>query len=225
MKKDIKNMKQKDTRKITAIFLLLSFAAVGILYAAEGESAPSKEYQVKAAFIYNFIKFVEWPEEAGREQEEKAANDSELITIGIIGQNPFGDAFEAIIKKKVQDRKVVVKHFGGFAKNSVRYRKDNETKYKYRDEDALKACQVLFVGSSESRYCKEIIDIVKDDCVLTIGETRYFLEDGGIVGFVTEEKKVRFGINLIAAERAELTIRSKLLRLAKRVIKQEERNS
>ena len=212
-----KNMKKTNMRKTTAIFLLLSFAAVGVLYAGEGESAPSKEYQVKAAFIYNFIKFVEWPKEA--------AGDSDTITIGIIGENPFGGAFEAIVKKEIQGKKVVVKHFGGFEKNSVRYRENNETKYKYKDEDALKACHVLFVGPSESKYCKEIIDIVKDNCVLTVGETRDFLEDGGIVGFVTEEKKVRFGINLIAAERAELTIRSKLLRLAKRVIKQEERNS
>jgi len=220
------NMKKTDMSKImTAIFLLLSFAVVSVLYAGEGGSAPSKEYQVKAAFIYNFIKFVEWPNEAGREPEEKADGDSDTITIGIIGQNPFGGAFEAIIKKKIHDKEVVVKHFGGFAKNSVRYREDNETRYKYKDEEALKACHVLFVGPSESRYCKEIIDIVKDDRVLTVGETRDFLEDGGIVGFVTEEKKVRFGINLIAAERAELTIRSKLLRLAKRVIKQEERNS
>jgi hypothetical protein len=223
MKKD---MKKKDLRKITtAILLLLSIAAVGILYAEEGGIAPSKEYQVKAAFIYNFIKFIEWPEESDREREERAAGDTELVTIGIIGQNPFGDAFEAIVKKKIHNKKVVVKHFGGFEKNSVKYREDNETKYKYKDEKALKACQVLFIGSSERRYCKEIIDIVKDSCVLTVGETRDFLEDGGIVGFVTEEKKVRFGINLIAAKRADLTIRSKLLRLAKRVIKEEERNS
>jgi len=184
MKKDMK--KKKDTRKITAILLLLSFAAVGILYAAEGESAPSKEYQVKAAFIYNFIKFVDWPEETVGDDSARS------ITIGIIGENPFGGAFEAIIKKKIHDKEVVVKHFGGFAKNSVKYRQDNETKYKYKDEEALKACQVLFVGPSENRYCKEIIDIIKDNCVLTVGETRYFLEDGGIVGFVTEEKKVRF---------------------------------
>lgn len=213
--------------KLTAILLLLSFAAVSILYAAEPESAPTKEYQVKAAFIYNFIKFVDWPKEAGQESKEKAGNDdtAKPITIGIIGTNPFGEALEAITKKRIRNRKVVLKHFPGFAKNSVRYRKGNETKYEYKDEDALKACHVLFVGSSESKYCKEIIDIVKDNCVLTIGETKDFLEDGGIVGFVTEEKKVRFGINLIAAERANLKIRSKLLRLAKRVIKQEERNS
>jgi hypothetical protein len=201
------------------LILVLVLAAAGLLQATDSDSAPSKEYQVKAAFIYNFIKFVEWPKEAS-EQET-----TEPITIGIIGKNPFGTAFEAITKKRIHNRKVVLKHFPGFAKNSVRYRKDNETKYKYKDADALKACNVLFVGSSESKYGKEIIDIVKDNSVLTIGETKNFLEDGGIVGFVTEEKKVRFGINLIAAERAELKIRSKLLRLAKRVIKQEERNS
>jgi hypothetical protein len=218
-------MKKIGMSKITAILLLLSFAAVGILYAAESESALSKEYQVKAAFIYNFIKFIDWPREIDKQFETKSADETEPITIGIIGTNPFGTAFEAITKKRIHNRKVILKHFPGFAKNSVRYRKDNETKYKYKDEDALKACHVLFVGSSESKYCKEIIDIVKDNSVLTISETKDFLETGGIIEFATEQKKVRFGINLVAAENADLKIRSKLLRLAKRVIKQGEKNS
>lgn len=207
------------------IVVVLLVALAGHAVGAGDDSTPTREYQIKAAFIYNFIKFVDWPKEIDKESEARSADETESITIGIIGTNPFGKAFEAVTKKKIHNRKVVLKHFGGFAKNSARYRKDDETRYEYKDADALKACHVLFVGSSESKYCKEIIDIVKDSSVLTIGETKDFLEDGGIVGFVTEEKKVRFGINLIAAGRAELKIRSKLLRLAKRVIKQEERNS
>ena len=220
------NMKKTDMSKTTkAIMLLLFFCAVGILYAAEADSAPSKEYQVKAAFIYNFIKFVDWPQVADSESDEKAKDSTKPITIGIIGENPFGNAFEAITKKKIQNKKVVIKHFGGFTKNSTRYKEGGQTRYKYKDADALKACQVIFVSSSETEYHKEIIDTVKDNCVLTIGETKDFLQSGGIVGFVTEEKKVKFGINLIAAENAQLKIRSKLLRLAKRVIKKEKESS
>lgn len=208
----------------TITLLILVPALTGIVCAA-GHTALSKEYQVKAAFIYNFIKFIEWPEPAGAEADQKGDDSTEPITIGIIGENPFGKAFEAITKKKIQNRQVVIKHFVGFAKNNIKYREDGKTKYKYKDADALKACQVLFVSPSETEYYKEIVDIVKDNCVLTIGEVKDFLDTGGIIRFVTEEKKVKFEINLIAAENAQLKIRSKLLRLAKRVVKKEEENS
>lgn len=209
----------------TITLLILVLALTGIVCAAETDSTLSKEYQVKAAFIYNFIKFIDWPEPAPAEPDKKADEPAEPITIGIIGENPFGKAFEALAKKKIHDRQVVIKHFGGFAKNSTKYREGGETKYKYKDVDALKACHVLFIGSSEREYCKQIIDIVKGSSVLTIGETKDFLDTGGIISFVMEQKKVRFGVNLIAAEQAELKIRSKLLRLAKKVIKKEEENS
>jgi len=209
-------------KTITALILVLSLSAVAC---ATEEAAPSKEYQVKAAFIYNFIKFVDWPQAADTESDEKTEGSTQPITIGIIGENPFGNAFDAVTKKKIQGREVVIKLFPGFAKNKVRYRQDGKTRYKYKDTDALKACEVLFVSPSESKYCKEIIDTVKDNCVLTVGETKDFLETGGIIRFVTEQKKVKFGINLIAAENAKLKIRSKLLRLAKRVVKKDEENS
>ena len=211
------------TKTITILILVLALTPV--LSAAGTDSAPSKEYQVKAAFIYNFIKFIDWPEPAPAEPDKKADDTAKPITIGIIGENPFGKAFEALAKKKIQNRQVIIKHFGGFEKNSTKYKEGGKTKYKYKDADALKDCQVLFVGFSETKYCKEIIDIIKDSSVLTIGETKDFLETGGIIGFVTEQKKVRFGVNLIAAEQAELKIRSKLLRLAKKVIKVQEENS
>lgn len=211
------------TKIITVLILVLALCAFA--YAAGADSAPSKEYQVKAAFIYNFIKFVDWPEPAAAEADQQADDSTEPITIGIIGENPFGKAFEAIKKKKIQDREVVIKHFGGFAKNSTKYKEKGETRFRYKDADALRACQVLFISPSETKYYKEIIDTVKESCVLTISETKDFLESGGIIEFTTEQKKVKFGINLIGAERAKLKIRSKLLRLAKKVIEKEEENS
>lgn len=220
MRKDMNMNKIK-----TIILLILVLSLTGMVSVAEADSEPSKEYQVKAAFIYNFIKFVDWPELAPIESDEKDDESAEPITIGIIGENPFGNAFEAITKKKIHGRKVVIKYFPAFPKNSVRYKENGRTKYKYKDADALKACHVLFVSPSESEYCKEIIDVVKDNCVLTVGETKDFLQYGGIVEFVIEEKKVKFEINLIAAENAKLDIRSMLLRLAKKVIEKEEGNS
>jgi len=210
-------------KTITLLFLLP--ALTGTVCAAEADSAPSKEYQVKAAFIYNFIKFVDWPQSADSSSDEKDGEGPKPITIGIIGENLFGSAFESITKKNIQNRPVVIKYLGGFAKNSFRDKEAGRTKYKYNDAGALRACQVLFISPSEKKYCKEIIDTVKDNCVLTVGETKDFLGCGGIVGFITEEKKIKFEINLIAAGNAQLKVRSKLLRLAKRVIKKEEENS
>jgi len=197
------------------IVVVLLVALAGHAAWAGDDSAPSKEYQVKAAFIYNFIKFVDWPEASIAKSDKEDAESKEPITIGIIGQNPFGSAFDAITKKKIQDRRVVIKYFDGFDNNSVSYKEGGKTKYRYKNADALKAWQVLFINPSESKYYEEIIDIVKDNSVLTIGETRDFLEAGGIIKFVVEQKKVKFAINLIASRNANLDIRSKLLRLAK----------
>ncbi|RKY12525.1 MAG: hypothetical protein DRP65_01040 [Planctomycetota bacterium] len=216
---DCLDMKNKINTLMILVFL---GALAGHAIGGGDDSAPTREYQVKAAFIYNFIKFIEWPGPAGAEADQKSDENNEPITIGIIGENPFGNTFETVTKKKIKNKQVVIKHFGGFEKNNIKYREDSKTKYKYKDADALKACQVLFVSGSESEYCKEIIDIVKDSYVLTIGENKDFLKTGGIIEFATEQKKVKFAINLIAAENAQLKIRSKLLRLAKKVIEKEE---
>jgi len=208
-----------NIKMLIALVLVFSFSAV--IIAAESDSATSKEYEVKAAFIYNFIKFVDWPAQAGAAEDR----DAEPITIGIIGKNPFGNAFDAVTKKEIQGREVAVKTFPGFEKNRVEYSQDGKTKYKYKDADALRECSVLFISSSENKFCKEIIDDVKNSCVLTIGETKDFLETGGIIKFVTEQKKVKFAINLISAEIARLSIRSRLLRLAKSVVRKEGENT
>ena len=212
-----------NIKMLITLVLVFSFSAVTI--AAESDSAPSKEYKVKAAFVYNFIKFVDWPAPAGAAGDRKADRDAEPITIGIIGKNPFGNAFDAVTEKGIQGREVAVKMFPGFEKNRVKYSQEGKTKYKYKDADALRECEVLFISSSENKFCKEIIESVKNSCVLTIGETKDFLETGGIIKFVTEQKKVKFAINLISAEIARLSIRSRLLRLAKSVVQEEGKNT
>ena len=85
--------------------------------------------------------------------------------------------------------------------------------------DTLKKCHLLFICQSERKNTREIIDLLKNNGVLTVADTQGFLEDGGIVNFVIEDNKVRFDINLTASEKAGLKIRSQLLRLAKKVIK------
>lgn len=196
-------MEYKNMSRIRTIVVLALALFVGVMSAeAKEESARSREYQVKAAFLYNFIKFIDWP-------EEKFTDDGKEIVIGIVGEDPFGDAFEPIEKKKVKDKKLVVRRFAGFKQ--------------LRDKEALKECHVLFICSSQQEHLKDIITTVEDSGVLTVGETEGFLEAGGIIGFVLHEKKVHFEVNVSAAEQAKLKIRSQLLRLAKRVV--EEKSS
>jgi hypothetical protein len=175
---------------------------------ARADSSSNQEYQVKAAFLYNFIQFVDWPEET--------SDSNEPITIGIIGNDPFGNAFEPIKDKKVKGRAVVIKRFESFEKPKNSTEKDKPESD--QEIETLTKCHLLFICPSEQKNLKEIIDTVKDHGVLTVGEMEGFLESGGIINWFVEEKKIRFEINTAAAERAKLKIRSNLLRLAKRIV-------
>jgi hypothetical protein len=179
---------------------------------ALAESSPSQEYQVKAAFLYNFLQFVDWP-------EEKLVDSNEPIIIGIIGNDPFGSAFEPIKDKKVKGRAVVIKHFKGLEELKKSAEKDMPESS--QEMEPLTKCHLLFICPSEQKNLKEIIDTVKDQSILTVGEMEGFLENGGIINWFVEEKKIRFEINTAAAERAKLKIRSNLLRLAKRVVEKD----
>ena len=186
------------------IFVILTMLAVPQAY---GDSASTREYQVKAAFLYNFIMFVDWP-------AEKMPAASEPIIIGIIGKDPFENAFEPVKDKQVNGRKVVVKRFKGLEeiKKSDKAGMDKEF-------EEIRKCHLLFICSSEKAVAKEIADLVKNNNVLIVGDMPGFLESsGGIINFVLEEEKVRFEISQTNAEQSKLQIRSQLLRLAKRVI-------
>lgn len=185
------------------ILLLTSFCfALVAAPRVHADSEKSKEYQIKAAFLYNFIKFVDWPKEK--------PSDEKTITIGIIGKSPFGKAFEPLKNKQVKDKKVIIKQFQSL----------EESKLTSKQIETIRKCHVLFVCSSEKQQLRKIINSVKDRSVLTIGDTNGFLESGGIINFVIEDQKVYFEINNKTAKKAKLNIRSKLLRLAKKVIEE-----
>lgn len=184
------------------IVLCLFFLTVPTLLLARDEPSSVQEYQIKAAFLYNFINFVDWP-------EEKEDSNNPII-IGIIGKDPFEKAFEPIKNKQVKGRKVLIKRFKDI----------EELKQTSEQIESVRKCYLLFVCYSEKKKLSEIINLVKDHSVLTVGDTKDFLESGGMINFLMEDKKVCFEINNNAAKQAELKIRSKLLRLAKRVIEE-----
>lgn len=194
------------------LVLLIVLFAIPITALAGEQSARSKEYQVKAAFLYNFIKFVDWP-------EEKVADSNEPMVIGVIGSKDFIKAFENVKGKRVKDRSVIVKYFEGF-EESKKSKQENDSEQN-RNIKALGKCHVVMFCTCDSTVIKnrdEIIEALKDTSVLIVGEMPGFIEAGGIINFLMEDKKVRFEINLDAANEAKLKIRSKLIRLAKRVI-------
>lgn len=148
-----------------------------------------REYQVKAAFLYNFVKFVEWPGEA-------LPDTSATITLCMLGEHPFGINFEQTIRGKiVKGRELVIERF--------------------KEILGLEGCHILFVSSSEKSRLPQILEAIKDMSLLTVGETERFAKLGGIINFFIEENKVRFEINTDAAKRARLQVSSNLLKLAK----------
>lgn len=193
-------MRLKTSHFIVLCLFLLTVPTV--LLARDGP-ASVREYQIKAAFLYNFINFVDWP-------KEKATGSDNPITIGIIGKDPFGRAFEPLENKQVKGQKVLIKRFQNL----------EELKQSSEQIESLRKCYLLFICYSERKKLSEIINLVKDHSVLIVGDMKDFLESGGIINFLMEDKKVRFEINNTAAKQAELKIRSKLLRLAKRVIEE-----
>ncbi len=193
--------------KTFIIAALLLALCVGPQVRAESESV--REYQVKAAFLYNFIMFVDWP-------EAKMPNDDSPVIIGVVGKNPFNGAFDPVKDKQAKGKKVVVKWFNGLEelKKSGRAEMDSQI-------EAVRKCHLLFICSSEKKVVNEIMDLIKDHNILTIGDMDKFLEsNGGMINFLLKDKKVRFEVNLGAARQANLEIRSQLLRLAVKVIGQ-----
>jgi hypothetical protein len=172
-------------RCLTTLACAAALVAVGRTPA----SANTKEYEVKAAFLFNFAQYVDWPGSA-------FSSDSAPIVIGIVGKDSFGSIIDQTVKGKiVKGRSFVVKRLSW--------------------GQAVKDCHILFVSASEKDKLGQMNDLLKGEPVLTVGETSGFAKRDGIVNFIIEGNKVRFEINPEAAKRAKLSISSRLLSLAK----------
>jgi hypothetical protein len=176
-----------------AIIAMLVAFSVSASLAAE-VAAPS-EYELKAVFIYNFIKFTEWP-------PAKLGKSDEPFIIGILGKDPFGGALDKVVEgDTLYDKRVVVR--------------------RYARVDDVVVSHALFISFSEEQSIAAVLKLLDGQgaSILTIGETENFAKRGGVIGLRKENKKVVFGINLIAANRAGLNISAQLLKIAKDVVK------
>lgn len=149
----------------------------------------SLEYRVKAAYLLNFAKFVEWP-------TNRFETRTSPIKVGVLGKDPFGNDLDRTMAGRVLDgRKFEI----------------------IRTDDPEKArdCHIVFVSSSERKRLGEVIEMLHQKHVLTVGENEAFGEAGGIVRFFLYENTVRFKISAPAAEKAGVVISSKLLQVGK----------
>jgi hypothetical protein len=173
--------------------LLCGLAVVALALAlispanVQGQRSKPTEYEVKATYLYNFTKFVDWP--------AKVVPAKGDFSICVLGQDPFGPVLDAIIADETVAGKSVV------------------AKRVPTPQDAMN-CHVLFISSSENARLKQILTTLGDASVLTVSDFPEFTQRGGMVQFILEGSRVRFEVNQAAAEHAGLTLSSELLKVA-----------
>ncbi len=159
---------------------------------AFAEPRATAEYEVKATFLYNFGRFVHWP-------QDQLGDSTTPFLLCILGEDPFGRLIDEIAAgRSVQDRRLAVKRMNSAVEAS--------------------RCHVLFISRSERANLDRILKTIDGKSVLIVSEIDDFLERGGIINFRLERKDVRFDINVTAAERRKLKISSQLLRHAVKVV-------
>ena len=171
--------------------ILAAFLVFALNTAARAQAPSSGEYRIKAEYLANFAKFVEWPDGA-------FAGEDKPFVIGVVGTYLFGTSLsEAVSGKTVHGRKIKIRILTA--------------------KDDLRDCQILFIGVSDPNRLTQILTSLQGANVLTVGETDGFLQAGGAINFLVEHERVRFEVNLSGAARARLKMSSQLLGMARTV--------
>ena len=166
------------------INILLVF---GISFSA-AQTIDNREYQVKAVFLFNFTQFVEWPVDAFPEPQTS-------FIIGILGKDPFENYLEQTVTgEKVNGHPLVIRH--------------------YKNIEEIKTCHILFINQAEINKQDQAIINLKGKFILTVSDGNDFIQRGGMIRFITKDNKIQIEINPDAARESNLTISSKLLRIA-----------
>jgi hypothetical protein len=173
-----------------AFFILLSLMLPLATTSSLAQQAPPTESQVKAAYLYNFGKFVRW-------QQDRRPNLNSL-EICVLGQDPFGPVLDSTVAgERIDGRQVTVRRVA-------------------KAQDAA-PCSILFVSSSEEARLRSDLASAKPLSVLTVSDMPHFAEKGGMIGFVKQEDRIRFEVNRKAAEQSHLVLSSELLKVAVKV--------
>ncbi len=184
-------MKRHSSPRLALLLCLAVFVLTG------AGPAGADEYDVKAAFLYNFTKFVEWPETAFVETGEP-------FVLAVLGDDPFGDTLDEMLAgKSVGNRPLVIRRYG--------------------QVEALERCHLLFVCDNMKDGVPQALQRMGASSTLTVADFDESVEQGVMIGFRTKNRKVRFDINAGAADARSLKISSKLLTLAGTVIDSRDR--
>jgi hypothetical protein len=151
---------------------------------------PAQEYAVKAAYLYNFAKFVQWP-------LDTFASENSPIRLCVIGDDPFSQALDVIVGKKVRNHPLTVHNLP------------------FRQMVTKNNCNIFFISQSEKEHVEDLLAVVSYTPVLTVSDIRGFADAGGMIGLVNIGQRIRFEINVLAVRQANLEISSQLLKLAR----------
>jgi hypothetical protein len=177
-----------------ALAAAASLALPPVSMPVSAQAARSNESELKAAFLYNFIKFTEWP-------AEQMANKSAPFVIGVLGRDPLGAALDKTIEgESFHQKPIVIRRFARL------------------DESALQS-HALFISASEESHLPMILKLLDGQAILTVSDIENFAQRGGGIQLKKESNKIVFEINIEAARRAGLAIHAQLLKLAKVVKK------
>lgn len=174
-------------RRRLALLAAIFLVSLGLCPPDVAQQSKPEEYQVKAVYLYNFGRFVVWPGAATAAQE--------TFDVCVMGRDPFGSALDATLAgETINNWKLAARRI------AIPREATN--------------CQILFISSSEAPRIKGILAAVGSSAVLTVSDMPAFTSNGGMIQFVLKENKVRFEVNLTAAEKAGLTLSSQLLKVA-----------
>lgn len=191
-------MNGSATRMAIALRWTASLASSLVVATAHGATTGGPSlHDVTAAYLFNFSKFVEWPEGA-------FAGTGDPITICVLGESPLASLLDDAVKgKQVNGRELVVRETSSIARTA--------------------GCHIVFIASSERGRLEDVLAELADRPVLTVSNAQSVADRGAVIGLTLEDSRVRFEVNLAAAGRARLKLSSQLLKVAVRLVGQGDR--
>ena len=176
----------------TSILIVLFLVALPVCSVGAPGKNTAVEYKIKAAFLLNFAKFITWPEETFASREQP-------FSFCVLGRDPFGAALTPLQSRKVAGHSITVQYLKKSAGSDT--------------------CQMLFIADSEKENLTSILEELDDMAIVTVSDIPGFVDQGGIIEFVTRRGRLSFRINLAEARNCHLHINASLLNLATEVIR------
>jgi len=173
--------------RAVVLILIISLTSANVVFPSD-KSARRKEYQIKAAYLYNFLKFTEFT-------EVNSPDSISEISIVILGEDPFGDFLTPILNKTIQNKPIRISRISSI--------------------EEIGNCHLLYISDSRKDSLSSTFEQLSESNILTVGETSTFTQQGGMIGFFINDGSVKFEINLTAANHASIKFRSQLLSVAR----------